>query len=129
MEHVFQCQTGNSCYRCHHLQMAFVEMLLRASSVEVNRTHNCARNKERYTEHRTNTQFRKSSDATEGSIVRDITDNQTDALAPNAFHQGTANADRVSRSTSSIPCDLRSEIFRTAEEEYRATLGRDYVEN
>src|SRR5258708_394407 len=103
MPYVIECKTGNPRHRSHYLQVIFVEIISRASGVQVNRTQDCARNQERNAKHGTYTQFSESSDLTEGCITRDVADNQADTIAPNALYHGAAHADRVARPSHTGP--------------------------
>src|SRR6266478_6488674 len=129
MTHVVECQARDPCHCCHDLQVTFVEMPCRAFAVEVNRTHDLARNQKRDAEHRAYVQFRQSLNMGESDITGDVADHKADTIASNALHYSTAHANRVGRPLHSVPANRRIEFLGAIEEQYGPAFGRNHVED
>src|SRR5258708_37152209 len=106
-----------------------VKMLARRLTVEINRTHCCARDHKRDTKQGANTQFSKSLYPIERFIAGDVVYNHSNAIPPNTLYHGSAYSNRMAGAAHPIPVNVGTELAGAVEKQYSPTLGRNQVED
>ncbi len=129
VEHVFECQAGNTGDGGHHLEVSFIEKAFRVGAVEVNGANHIRRSDERHTNNGMHLQFLQTSGLRRSGIFGDVADHNTDALGSDPLHKGAADADGVRRSVNAVPPDGGVEVPGRIEKHHGAALRGNDVED